>query len=270
MVHFGSDQEQEGESMNLRFLRCLLLLLSLLTVFWIARRACFDWTLYQTGHTFTIQKTNPNGYDSLLRVPKGYHDFSDRWPLLVFLHGAGEVGKDVSVLETKDPYYYFQQEFPGEPFPFLQLAPINDTGMWEPWRIAALIDELLSDRFLRFRIDPHRIYLTGFSQGGFGVFRTASEFPEKFAAIVPVAGGGEPTWAKKFRKIPIWNFHGEHDTIVPPPSSGLLLRAIEESGNEQLQETILSGAGHGIDREVYSCADLYEWLQVQHRMRQPP
>ncbi len=221
-------------------------------------RIGFDTDIYRNGYDRIVRKNLSEGYACLFRVPKGYHDFAGPQPLLIFLHGAGEVGTDPRTLESKDPLHFTRAA--GFEIPMIVAVPICPEKRWEPRRIVAMLDQLLADNQYRFKIDPDQVYLTGYSMGGFGTFETAAEFPARFAAIVPVAGGGEPTQANKLQNIPTWVFHGEKDKTVPLPSSSLVVDAMKRNGHGNVRLTVLKDAGHGITKQVYSDPKVYDWL----------
>ena len=112
-------------------------------------------------------------------------------------------------------------------------------------------------------VDKKRVYLTGLSQGGFGTWSTAAEYPDKFAAIAPVCGGGKMEWAKKYGKLPIWNFHGDADRIVPPKLSRMMVEAIKKTGGN-VTYTEYPGVGHNSWNKAYATPKLYEWF-LSHR-----
>ena len=226
-------------------------------------RLRFDYKVYCSGQTFVIQKSAPDGYDYLLRIPKGYHDFTGPMPLLIFLHGAGEVGTDPKTLVNKAPFHIANEA--EIDFPYIGVMPICPEKRWEPYRVIAMLNQVMAETRFRFQADSERIYLTGYSMGGFGTFETAMEFPERFAAIVPVAGGGEPGKAAKLQDIPTWVFHGENDKTVPLPSSARVVEAMEQNGHNDVKITVIPGAGHGIARQVYSNPYLYNWLQLKKK-----
>jgi predicted peptidase len=246
-------------------IRFLLIVLLIVSLGILGYRAVYDFNLIRNGDTFVVQKSTPDGYDFLLRIPRGYNDYSGKQPLLIYLHGTGESGKDINILKNKDPYFFSKKTFEKQEtslFPFICVTPVCDTKRWEPYRVIAMLDQVLSETKYRFQIDPSRIYLTGYSMGGFGTFETAMEYPERFAAIIPVAGGGEPDRAIKLRHIAAWVFHGENDQTVPLPSSALVVNAMQQSGHPNVHLTTIKG-GHNIAYEVYSQADLYQWLLRQ-------
>jgi predicted peptidase len=223
----------------------------------ICGRLCYDLKTYFFGSTLIYRFVSKSGYDYLLQLPKGYTDFGGSRPLLIYLHGAGETGKDVTILEKHGMIRYTKDV---ADFPFIVISPMTPRHGWEPRQVVCLLDELLADNGKRWNLDRSRIYLTGMSMGGFGTFRTASEFPERFTAIVPVAGGGEPEKAEQLKDVPTWAFHGNADDVVPYECSSKMIEAMQKIGNQDAKLTTFVGAGHGIIHEVYSKPEIYQWL----------
>jgi predicted peptidase len=114
-----------------------------------------------------------------------------------------------------------------------------------------------------YRVDPDRIYLTGLSMGGSGTWTLAGEYPEYFAAIVPICGSGDPQDAKRLKELPIWVFHGAKDEAVPLSRSEEMVKALKEEGAE-VKFTIYPEAGHDSWTETYNNPELYQWL-LKHK-----
>lgn len=230
----------------------------------IVYRIAFDVAMYLHGATLEIRGESRSGYNYLMRIPPGYHAFSSRRPLLIYLHGAGETGKDITDLKTGDPSVWSREHVAQEEYPFITITPVTEIHGWNPARLKLLIDELISNRD-RFKIDKNRIYLTGYSMGGFGTFQTAEEYPELFAAIAPIAGGGNIEHAECLKELPIWAFHGDSDSVVPYSCTAEMMTAIEKTGGTQAKLTTFQGADHGIVVDVYRNPKLYQWFLQQRR-----
>ena len=110
----------------------------------------------------------------------------------------------------------------------------------------------------KYNIDPSRVYLTGMSLGGFGTWDLASRYPEYFAAIMPLCGGGRTSMVETLKDIPTWVFHGEIDKKVKLQRSKEMVEAMQEVGSDP-KFSVLKGQGHGIQK-VYSDQTVYEWL----------
>ena len=197
----------------------------------------------------------------LLALPKDYDkDTTKAWPLMVFLHGAGERGSDINKVKVHGPAKLVEQ---GKDFPFIVVSPQCPEGQWWNNRVEtvmALIDEIAE----KYRVDPKRIYLTGLSMGGFGTWSITTTFPDRFAAIVPICGGGQPYQAGNLKKIPIWAFHGGKDPVVPVAESERMVDAVKKAGgNAKL--TIYPEAQHDSWTETYNNPALYEWLLKQSK-----
>jgi predicted peptidase len=132
---------------------------------------------------------------------------------------------------------------------------------WNSTQLLALLDYLEQ----RFAVDPDRIYVSGQSMGGYGTWALVATAPERFAAAVPVCGGGRVDDAKRLVNLPIWAFHGAKDDVIPLRASQEMIDAIKaHGGNSQL--TVYPDKGHGICDLTFSRDDLYQWLLAQHRV----
>ena len=131
---------------------------------------------------------------------------------------------------------------------------------WKPKIVAGLVNEVIAQH----SADKDRVYLTGLSQGGFGTWATAAAYPKKFAAIAPVCGGGKVEWAKQYGKLPIWNFHGDADFVVPPRLSRIMVQAIKKAGGN-VKYTEYPGVGHNSWNKAYDDPKLYEWFLSHKR-----
>jgi len=237
-----------------------------LIAFWIIGfgilgfRGCYNLKLYLQGGTIVVRTGVHGYYDYLLHFPKGYYDDSGPRPLILFLHGAGERGRDVSRIQGQDPFYHANGIVDVEDFPFLVIAPVSPENRWDPEEVIAFLDELLAERRFRFQIDPNRIYLTGHSMGGFGTFEIACKYPNRFAAIVPVAGGSHPKNAVKLLSVPIWAFHGDDDPVVQIIQTKEIMEELQRFHHPDARFTILHEWEHGISQPVYSHPDLYRWM----------
>ncbi len=174
----------------------------------------------------------------LLALPKGYQaGRSRRWPLVVFLHGSGERGESTDVLRKFGPAKRVEE---GTAFPFILLTPLCPDYEW--WHLDA-IEALIVDIGRRHRVDRERIYLTGLSMGGYGVWALAAKHPERYAAIVPICGAGEGDWAARLAPLPAWVFHGALDPVVPVEHSRAMVRALLAAGGK-LKLTIYKNVHH--------------------------
>jgi len=205
----------------------------------------------------TITKTVSCRY--LLFLPKDYEQSERSWPLIMFLHGAGERGSD---LEKVKIHGVAKNVVSQKDFPFIVVSPQCPEDKWWPGRLDVLIN-LLDDIMARYNVDKDRVYLTGLSMGGYGTWSLACEYPERFAAIAPVCGGGDRLLAGWLKDMPIWAFHGARDKTVPLKRSQEMVDAVNRSGgNAKL--TVYPEAAHNSWTVTYDNKELYDWL-LEHR-----
>ncbi len=194
-------------------------------------------------------------------LPTGYEtDAQAHFPLLLFLHGSGERGSNVEEVRVHGPHKYLTAH--GNPF--IIIEPQCDAGQW--WHACEVID-LLDEVRAKYRVDDQRVYLTGLSMGGFGTWATLGEFPQRFAAAVPICGGGDPAEAPAMKNVPIWAFHGAKDPTVPLKSSQEMIDAVTKQG-DPAKLTVFPEAQHDSWTEAYNTPELYTWL-LQQRLGQP-
>jgi len=204
----------------------------------------------------------------LLFVPKDYKADGQKWPLMLFLHGLGECSNDdLSLVRIHGPAKIVD----GRPdFPFVLITPqcpppkgeMKDVPFaWKPEELIQLIDHVVA----KLSVDADRVYVTGLSMGGYGTWRLAATYPDRFAAAVPICGGGDPaTMAKPLSKVPIWAFHGAKDTTVPVSESQTMVDAVRrEHGDVQL--TVYPDVEHNSWAPTYDNPKVYDWLLTHRR-----
>jgi pimeloyl-ACP methyl ester carboxylesterase len=195
----------------------------------------------------------------LLYLPQGYDgDTSARWPLVIFLHGAGESGTDLNKVKVHGPPKLVEQ---GKSFPFILVSPQATRG-WPPHQLYPMLQDIKK----KLRVDPDRVYLTGLSMGGYGTWALAMEHPEEFAAIAPICGGGDTAKIYRLRYMPIWNFHGAKDPVVPLSASEKMVNALKQY-NPNAKFTIYPEADHDSWTETYNNDEFYKWLLSQKRFK---
>lgn len=197
----------------------------------------------------------------LLYLPAEYGSSKKKWPLILFLHGAGERGEDVQMVAKHGPPKLVAA---GKQLPFIIVSP--QCPQWEWWPNAlqvAALDGLLKEIVANYRVDTDRLYLTGLSMGGFGSWKLATEYPTRFAAVAPVCGKGDPTKAKLIKDLPIWVFHGAKDPVVPIANSKDMVDALKQCGSD-VKFTIYPEAQHDSWTETYDNPELYDWF-LQHK-----
>lgn len=192
-------------------------------------------------------------------TPKNY-DSKEKWPLMVFLHGAGERGDNMAIVKKHGPPKLVEQ---GKDFPFVLVSPQCKKGKrWHVEHLSKLLDEVES----KYKVDKSKIYLTGLSMGGYGSWALAAHSPERFAAVAPICGGGDETTipGKIGSKVPIWVFHGAKDKVVPCSQSEDLVKGFKDIGVE-VQFTVYPEAGHDSWSETYDNPKLYKWFLSKSR-----
>jgi predicted peptidase len=205
--------------------------------------------------------------DYLLFLPKGYEAKGEkRWPLILFLHGSGERGTNVWKVATHGP----PKNVTSHPdFPFIVVSPQCHEGrIWSNDQLLPLLEEIIRT----YKVDKGRVYLTGLSMGGYGTWSLGLTYPELFAAIVPICGGGEfisPFLSSRdkpetLRSLGIWAFHGAKDPVVPLAESERMVELSKKLGVREAKLTVYPEAGHDAWTETYKNPDLYEWL-LKHK-----
>jgi len=192
-------------------------------------------------------------------LPKDY-DENKKYPLVFFLHGAGERGDDLDVASRHGFMQHVRDE--GKEYPFIFVAPQCPFDKYWGCYTESLL-AFLEDICSTLPVDRERVYLTGLSMGGTGTFMLAMAAPEKFAAIAPVCGSGIYWYGEMLVDIPVFMYHGDCDDIVPIQGSIEMLNSINKrGGNAKL--TILYGVGHEAWEAAYAGDELANWL-LRHK-----
>lgn len=215
----------------------------------------------QTSEEFTSKVTLDVSYRYLLSLPDGYQaDAPKKWPLIVFLHGAGERGTDLEMIKKHGPPKLIAA---GQKFDAivasLQCLPRQ---IWNPHGVKALTDHLIKT----LRVDADRVYLTGLSMGGFATWETALEYPDTYAAIVPICGGAGVRFvmADRIKHLPVWIFHGARDPVVEPAYSQKMYDALKKVGGN-VKLTLYPDALHDSWTAAYNDPELWKWMFAQKR-----
>jgi predicted peptidase len=223
-----------------------------------------------------VEKTyrDPNGEEHkfVLFVPHSYPG-KEPFPVILFLHGAGEhekgakapvdvgIGQAIKKLDEKEfPFFVI---FPRARY---REGPINGPYIRTVWsgrepngqKALGMLDQVEKE----YKTDPKRVYLTGLSMGGFGTWALAAEVPDRWAAIVPVCGGGDPKQADRIKHIPCWCFHGNADESVRVQLSREMMQALWAAGAKP-GYTEYPGVGHNRWDRAYETKELYTWLLKQ-------
>lgn len=217
-----------------------------------------------TGFVDRVFRDAAGEHKYVVFVPAGYTP-DKKWPVILNLHGAGERGNDgrlqlsigfAPLIRNREATFPFIVVFPqagNDHFGPIRTtwAPNSDDGK----RALAILDEVEK----HYRIDPSRRILTGWSMGGYGAWRIAEAFPEKFSAVVPVSGAGEPSWGAKLAGTRIWAFHGGIDEVVRVSGSREIIAAIRGAGGSP-RYTEYSDVAHDAWKYAYNDETLYRWM----------
>jgi predicted peptidase len=210
----------------------------------------------ESMHRLKLQGVGVDHINYLLYVPPAYYRGpSAGFPLIIFLHGTEQRGdnpellKSVAALTIVD-VASFIAVFPQ--------CPRN--AHWSPPALMAMLDTIEA----ALKIDRDRVYLTGFSLGGFGVWQTAAAFPDVFAAIAPVCGMSDISDVPRLRDIPVWAFHGALDQNVPLAESEKMAAALRRIGGN-VRLTVYPDFAHDCWSITYHDSRLYLWFLSQRR-----
>ena len=212
-----------------------------------------------------------------LLKPIGY-EFGKKYPLLVFLHGAGERGND-NLITLKHGAREFAREELRKKYPAYVLIPqcptnakwsntdwsketseLPETASDSMQTLKELIDEMVENA----GVDSNRILLTGLSMGGYGTWDAIARYPGFFAAAAPICGGGDPTKVDRFAGLPIWCFHGDKDPIVKVNRTREMVEAVKKTG-AQIRYTEYPGVEHDSWTETYANPEFYSWIFAQKK-----
>ncbi|MBX3009468.1 MAG: dienelactone hydrolase family protein [Melioribacteraceae bacterium] len=199
----------------------------------------------------TVYKQNID-ISYLLYLPKNYES-GEKFPLVLFLHGAGERGTDLNLVKKHGLPKLIEQ---GKDFPFIVVSPQCPLNVrWDTKALISLIDELID----KLNVDEKRIYITGLSMGGNGTWRLISEIPERIAAAIPICGWGDAFEICNARNVSIWAFHGAKDMVVPVVASQQLIDRLKYC-NGKAEFTIYDDLDHDSWTVTYENEKIYEWL----------
>ncbi|MBR6513888.1 MAG: alpha/beta fold hydrolase [Clostridia bacterium] len=204
-----------------------------------------------TKHFYESEHYQSFGY--IRYLPKNF-DKNKKYPLVFFLHGAGERGDDLDVL-AKHGYMKYHTE-DGREYPFIFISPQCPKGKYWGNYVESL------HKFLDYICDTlpvDKVYLTGISMGGTGTYLMAQAEPSRFAAIAPICGSGIPWYTEVLKDLPCRVYHGARDTSVDPHDSLSMVASINRAGGKA-ELTIYPGVYHNCWDIVYSSNELIEWF----------
>jgi len=211
----------------------------------------------KTGFIDKVFKDADGEHPYVVYIP-AKHSAGNQSPIILFLHGAGETkgGSKQPVEVGVGPAIKTREKS----FPFIVVIPQSEKRTWKAdsddgKRALAMLDVAAKE----YNADAKRTYLTGLSMGGFGTWSIAAAYPDKWAAVAPICGGGDPATAEKLKNLPIWCFHGDADTIVNVDKSRVMVKAVEAAGGKP-KYTEYPGVMHNSWDKAYGNDELYTWF----------
>jgi acetyl esterase/lipase/thiol-disulfide isomerase/thioredoxin len=215
-----------------------------------------------TGFVAKVLRRTDGGESRYVVYIPGDYDAARPSPAILFLHGSGAIGTDgrshIGALAKAIAQW-------DGPFPFITVFPQAPSGDWRPGTgDGDLAIAVLDDVLRHYAVDADRVALTGVSMGGEGTWALAAAYPERWSAIVPLCGGGDPNTVARFARVPCWSFQGGDDRMIPPSLSREMVRALRQAGGRPIY-TEFPGVGHNCWDRAYTRADLFEWLGQQRR-----
>ena len=214
----------------------------------------------KNGFLNKIYKGKDGDVKYIVFVPKSYTGDKE-FPVILFLHGAGESGTD-GLKQAGTGLGKSIRDKKGD-FPFITVFPQSQKGGWkadsaEGKRAVAILDEVLKT----YKTDPKRVYLTGLSMGGYGTWSLAAAYPDRWAAIAPICGGGDPKNADKIKNLPCWSFCGDKDNAKLVENNRAMNKALKAAGSSARYEEY-PGIGHNSWDRAYATPELYTWFLKQ-------
>lgn len=233
---------------------------------------------YESSHFYESGDTLP--YRIL--QPKVEGAFA-KYPLVLFLHGAGERGKDNTAqlshggalfadgIGSYPAIVVFPQCGPDDYWPLVDVAMTDQVRTFAfPQKEAMnpglrMVSLLLDDLMRRSDVDTSRVYIAGLSMGAMGTYELVSRRPDTFAAAIAICGGGNAEAAAKYaRRTPFWIFHGKEDEVVPASHSIAMEKAIKNAGGHP-KLTLYEGVNHNSWDNAFAEPDLLNWLFSQSK-----
>jgi predicted peptidase len=232
----------------------LLSLVTLVMVAALASPACKGLQSGLSVHRVSLHDPIADHMNYLLYVPPAYScEAASEWPLILLLHGSEQRGDDLVPLQRMSLLTFAEHE---KHFPFIAVIPQCPRNIqWPPSMVKKVLDSVET----MLRIDRDRVYLTGFSMGGYGTWQTAAAFPGTFAAIAPVCGMSDLSDAPRLTGLPIWAFHGAQDLNVPVTESRKMIAILRKAGTDA-RITVYPDLAHDCWTTAYWDPQLYLWF----------
>ena len=200
-----------------------------------------------------IRECNHKDLKAIISLPDNF-DENKKYPLVIFLHGAGTRGDDIGTLMRNVAFADIKNhQYKG----YILAAPLCNAHDW--CQIMQTVINWVSELRELTYVDTDRVYLTGLSMGGYGTWELTSIHPEWFAAIMPLCGGGCAGFAERLKNVPVRAFHGLMDKTVDPIESLQMVKAVNRRGG-YAELILFPHAEHNCWSEVYTTEENYDWL----------
>ena len=228
---------------------------------------------------FAYGEYEKEGIEETLKYRIYAPENSEDLPVILFLHGAGERGFDnENQLNVGLTRIYFEKGYV-EKYPAIYIAPqcpydlrwvetdwdkcnydSDAVGESDRLKLAkGLVDEVCE----KYKADTSRIYVTGISMGGYGTWNMAMNYPDFFAAAVPICGAADVSKAEKLLRLPIRTFHSDDDWVVPPTGTREMAEAFKKLNAENFTYIEYTGLGHGCWDTAYEDENTIKWMFEQ-------
>lgn len=212
-------------------------------------------------------------------LPENY-DASKKYPLIYFLHGAGERGNDNEKQLIHGSKLFLKDEVRKNFAAIVVFPQCPENSFWSnvefgrdsagkrvfnfkedgaPTKSMVLAQELLKDLMRKYPINKKQVYVGGLSMGGMGTFEIVRRNPKVFAAAIPICGGGAAGTADKLKKVNWWVFHGAKDDVVPQSCSDVMVDALKKV-NAPVKYTVYPEANHNSWDAAFAEPELLKWL----------
>lgn len=213
-----------------------------------------------------------------LLLPKNYNP-SEKYPLLLFLHGSGERGNDNEAQLVHGSSLFLKEDVRNNQKAIVVFPQCAANSSWakidvqgdipnrgfvfyedaEVTKDMLLLEGLLKYLKKNYKLDKNRMYVGGLSMGGMGTFELVKRNPKMFAAAFPICGGANPKISKKLNKLDWWVFHGDADQVVPEKYSAQMVEAMKDL-NINIKYTVYPGVGHNSWDNAFAEPELLSWL----------
>ena len=214
--------------------------------------------MIKKNKTLSVDMNRSHQLKYLIYLPKDY--LTKKYPLVLFLHGAGERGTNLKDIEIHGLPKLVRN---GKKFPFIIIAPQCPLNLWwsDPLPVE-LLSKLVNDIVMKYGIHKNNVFCTGLSMGGYGTLALSIKNPKLFSAIIPICGGMD---IKNFfdilnlKDLPIWLFHGDKDEVIPLENSQSIYKVLKLV-NKNIKLTVYKGVDHNSWDRAYDDNELYKWM----------